>query len=211
MSESTSQSAGGKSTAIILRKMALDRYYLDPVHCKKCGKMIEVPEDMKVPQIKKRKFCNSSCSASYNNERRERKKKENVEEKILNTREKLNLRKEKIKETRINNDFLRSNISKKELFCTSKTYQNARSYICRSARKVYMSSDKEKFCIYCGYNLHFDVAHKKSVSEFPGEAKIKEINSIDNLIPLCKNHHWEYDNGFLSLGDIENKKDQYQL
>ena len=28
---------------------------------------------------------------------------------------------------------------------------------------------------------------------------IEEINNINNLIGLCPNHHWEYDNGLLEL------------
>jgi predicted restriction endonuclease len=54
-------------------------------------------------------------------------------------------------------------------------------------------------CVVCGYNLHVEVAHKKAVSEYDDHITIKEINSIENLIGLCPNHHWEYDNGLITL------------
>lgn len=39
----------------------------------------------------------------------------------------------------------------------------------------------------------------KAVSDFDDSVTIREIDSIDNLIGLCPNHHWEYDNGILKL------------
>ena len=38
------------------------------------------------------------------------------------------------------------------------------------------------------------MAHIKAVSDFNDDTLISEINDIDNLIALCPNHHWEYDN-----------------
>jgi hypothetical protein len=31
------------------------------------------------------------------------------------------------------------------------------------------------------------------VKDFPPEAKLTEINAIDNLVALCPTHHWEFD------------------
>lgn len=30
-------------------------------------------------------------------------------------------------------------------------------------------------------------------------ATISDVNDPSNLVALCKNHHWEFDNGHLSL------------
>ena len=49
------------------------------------------------------------------------------------------------------------------------------------------------------------------MSDFSDDAKISEINDIRNLIALCPNHHWEFDNGKLSEDDkekIENYKNR---
>jgi len=55
-------------------------------------------------------------------------------------------------------------------------------------------------CAICGYTNHYEICHIKSVSSFPPDALIvKEINNINNLIALCPNHHWEFDNDILKL------------
>lgn len=44
-------------------------------------------------------------------------------------------------------------------------------------------------CAICGYDKHVEIAHIKPVSDFADSCTIAEINSIDNLIALCPNHH----------------------
>ncbi len=65
------------------------------------------------------------------------------------------------------------------------------------ARKTYRSSDLPKRCVVCGYNKHYEVCHRKAISEFDLSTAISVVNHIDNLIALCPNHHWEMDNGIL--------------
>jgi predicted restriction endonuclease len=78
-------------------------------------------------------------------------------------------------------------------------YQSARSSIQRHARQTYLDGGKEKKCCVCGYSNHVDVAHIRSVSSFSTDTLIREINDIDNLLPLCPNHHWEYDAGIFKF------------
>lgn len=54
-------------------------------------------------------------------------------------------------------------------------------------------------CLVCGYSLHVDVCHRRPVADFPSVATISDVNDPSNLVALCKNHHWEFDNGHLSL------------
>lgn len=89
--------------------------------------------------------------------------------------------------------------TKGELFANRKNWQSARSSIQKSARKIYMNYNNELKCKICGYNNHVEIAHIKSVSEHDDSSTIAQINSIDNLIGLCPNHHWEYDNGVLKI------------
>jgi hypothetical protein len=49
------------------------------------------------------------------------------------------------------------------------------------------------------------VCHLKGITEFDDSAKLSEINAKENLIGLCPNHHWEYDNGLLTLEEISIK------
>lgn len=86
------------------------------------------------------------------------------------------------------------NCTKKDLFDTYSNYSSARNTIASLARNVYYKSSRPKWCICCGYDKHFEVAHIKAVSDFEDNTLISEINSEDNLIALCPNHHWEYDN-----------------
>ena len=60
--------AGGKARGWDERKEALARYHAVPHFCHNpnCGKMLEVG-DRRVADVMKKKFCNSSCAASYNN------------------------------------------------------------------------------------------------------------------------------------------------
>lgn len=60
-------SAGGKATAKILRGKALEDYYSNPNYCKNCGEIIRVPEGGKVQSTRRKRFCNRSCAAIYNN------------------------------------------------------------------------------------------------------------------------------------------------
>ena len=89
--------------------------------------------------------------------------------------------------------------TKGDLFNNRKNWQSARTSIRRSAQKAYEESGKPYECAICGYNKHVEIAHIKAVSDFDDDALVSEINHPDNLIGLCPNHHWEYDNGLLKL------------
>ena len=205
-------SAGGQVMAIRLRKEALDRYYKKPNVCNNCKEVIEVGEGQKVGDARKKKFCDRRCAAIFNNQGRARDKtkfvkigkkkkykvkkckeekcKELVEKRVTTCRKCID---ERIKENE--EKFLSR--TKKEHFDSYNHYSVARARITKHSRKVFDKSDKKRECLLCGYSLHVDVAHVKDVKDYEDDATIREINHIDNLIPLCKNHHWEFDEGFL--------------
>lgn len=56
-----------------------------------------------------------------------------------------------------------------------------------------------KPCAVCGYNKHVELCHKKPVSTFPNSTKLSIVNSEKNIVQLCRNCHWEFDNGLLRL------------
>lgn len=89
--------------------------------------------------------------------------------------------------------------TKGELFSSRKNWQSARSSIRNSANSIFKKGNSSPKCAICGYHHHVEIAHIRAVSDFDETATIREINSIDNLIGLCPNHHWEYDNGILEL------------
>jgi len=54
-------------------------------------------------------------------------------------------------------------------------------------------------CRACGYKLHVELAHIKPITSFPLTATLAEVNSPSNVLPLCPNHHWEFDHGYLKF------------
>ena len=98
------------------------------------------------------------------------------------------------------------NITKGQLKEIKDTYQRYRSAIRREAENIFKESGLGYKCFICGYDKHIEIAHIKSVSDFSDDTKISEINDIHNLIALCPNHHWEFDNEKLSEADKEKIK-----
>jgi predicted restriction endonuclease len=49
-------------------------------------------------------------------------------------------------------------------------------------------------CKFCGYKEHVELAHIKGVSEFNDKELLSVVNSEKNVIQLCPNCHWEFDN-----------------
>lgn len=54
-------------------------------------------------------------------------------------------------------------------------------------------------CFICGYSKHVELAHIKPISSFSEQSLLKDINSKNNVVQLCPNCHWEFDNGLVSL------------
>lgn len=57
-------------------------------------------------------------------------------------------------------------------------------------------------CERCGYSKHVELCHIKSVSSYPIEATLGEVNHPTNLVVLCKNCHWEFDHNMVTIDDI---------
>ena len=57
----------------------------------------------------------------------------------------------------------------------------------------------------CGYGLHVELCHIKPLMSFHDDALLKEVNCPTNILILCPNHHWEFDNNLLSFNDFDPK------
>ncbi|MCO6501383.1 MAG: HNH endonuclease [Vicingus serpentipes] len=190
-------SAGGKVTAIINRERSLLRYYNSPNYCIHCNKIIVVKDNEKAAETRKRKFCSRSCANTHNN-LKIKSSSENRRICPLCGKKKNTYSTLCIKCFNKSKEIITS-LTKGELFDKYRNWQSARSTIQSNARKVLIESGREMKCVECEYSLHVDCCHIKDVSEFSSDSLISEINDTNNLVWLCKNHHWEFDNELLKL------------
>lgn len=167
-----------------LRAKLLAEYYQNPSLCLTCKQVIKVTK--KVYEAREKKFCNRKCFGKNQSKKYEENKKPKVK-----SEPKLRIR--KVVESIIPNKTLQ------ELKEKGKNYQSRRSIICKNARVTLNRHDANQTCKVCNYSLHVEVCHVKPVKSFSIDAKISEINALENLIYLCPNHHWEFDNGYLKI------------
>lgn len=53
-------------------------------------------------------------------------------------------------------------------------------------------------CPICAYTKHVELCHIKPITHFPKDTLISKVNERTNVIPLCRNCHWESHHGFIS-------------
>ena len=76
----------------------------------------------------------------------------------------------------------------------------------RAFAKSWNKNLKEQACQCCGYSKHIEFCHIKAISSFDLDATLGEINSPDNIAILCRNCHWEFDHGELTIEQIPKRK-----
>lgn len=66
----------------------------------------------------------------------------------------------------------------------------------RKVRKHLQRHDESRTCSIpgCTWSHTPHVAHVRAIKDFLDTATIREINDWMNLVPLCPNHHWIFDN-----------------
>jgi len=67
------------------------------------------------------------------------------------------------------------------------------------ARYNYEKANLPRVCANCGYDKHVEICHVKAINSFPEETPVAVISDLTNLVALCPNCHWEFDNGILIL------------
>jgi hypothetical protein len=72
----------------------------------------------------------------------------------------------------------------------SNRYDRVRAH----AHRKYKDELNKPVCNACSYDKHVEICHKRPISDFPKTTTLKEVNSKENILFLCPNCHWEYDN-----------------
>lgn len=177
------------------------------VNCNKCKiKFKKTNSEVKRSKTG-RHYCSKSCAASINNLGVERNK--------------------KVKRTcnRCSKEYSRTTRHKSPLICKSCStgiadkreaakntsigeYQvkgkppswknSAIRNFCRSWNKEL----RELPCQSCGYDKHVELCHVKPITSFGSTATLREVNSPDNILVLCRNCHWEFDHSLLPIAEI---------
>lgn len=204
------QKHGGQLTSILMKKRAQEKYDKNPIICLNCLKIIPL-NGRRPSKVKKRKFCSTHCSAVFNNKKypkREASPYNKNPTSLCKICGALIYLKKRTKNTFLNRKVCDSCLkpqddyywlpdigskTKKEIFLKYKNWQSARSIILKHAIGIYLLSGRPKQCAVCKYEKKVQISHVRSVSGFSDDTIIALINDINNLVPLCPTHHWEFD------------------
>ena len=144
------------------------------------------------------KFCSRSCAATHNNHNPKRKLSNNC----IDCNKSIHKGRSRCKECYMEN----KNKSWQNKTLRELKKGNANNYgypmIRQDSRRKYIKSGQPMECAICKYNFHVDICHKKDIKTYGLDTPIYVINDITNLVALCKNHHYEYDKGYLSDPDV---------
>lgn len=156
-------------------------------NCLECGKETNNP-----------KFCSCHCSVIYWNKKQPKRK--------CTTNICPNCGNKKYPQSRLcqkcNIDSIWKNAMEskiKDYFRDDSPSRSKYNDIRKWARKLMEFSGKKKECEICGFDIHVEVCHKIPIYSFPEDSLMKEVNSLDNLVYLCPNHHIMFDKGLIGF------------
>lgn len=138
------------------------------------------------------KFCSRSCSSSYNGKLKPKRK---LTRTCADCDTKVNYR----------NKYCKSchdiRFKAKDMTIGESMYKHHKSaaYALIRSRAVSNMKPKGKPCSNCGYTNHVEVCHIKAISSYDKSTLISVVNNKSNLVLLCPNCHWEFDNGLLKM------------
>lgn len=153
-------------------------------------------------------FCSRSCAASYNNVARA---------KFIPVQRCVNCGVEYVNKyrdiTRTCSSRCRMEKNMKDTVMSSKinhnganTYDKIRHNARRYSKHIY-----PKYCMNCGYNKHYEVCHVVDIKDFDRESTVYDVNQANNIVHLCPNCHWEFDNNGISLSSIKSLQRTHKL
>ena len=143
------------------------------------------------------KFCSRSCAAKYNNKLYPKRKLTRVctqcPNQVTDYTSKL------CTTCQLNRYKKYFTLRDLQNYITHKGRHKSWLYSIVRARCRKEHAERFKECYNCGYSLHIEMCHIKPITSFPLDTLITTVNSLNNVVGLCRNCHWELDHGHLSL------------
>ena len=143
-------------------------------------------------ETKNPKFCSRSCSATSSN--------------LVSPKRRLGKNRCKGCNIPTRNSRLYCDICWKKDYTLEEVKYNklpAASYYSQVRNRArVVAKNLPKSCRKCGYDKHVEVCHIKAISSWPSDTLLSTINSLDNLILLCPNCHWEFDNNLWDVSEL---------
>jgi len=87
--------------------------------------------------------------------------------------------------------------------CIKKLHSSSKHVHIRQLARSWFKDLSSLPCANCGYKKHVELCHIKPIHSFSLDSKLKDVNSYENLIQLCPNCHWEFDNDNLIVNNIK--------
>lgn len=141
------------------------------------------------------KYCSRSCAAKMNNKIPKRKltrKCRECDDIVWTYR---HTRCKKHFEDYKNNHYRNKTLGEyRNMFSVKGKHPSWVSSHIRNFARSWLKHLRKLPCKHCGYDKHVELAHIKPVSSYADSALLGEVNSEDNVIQLCPNCHWEFDN-----------------
>ena len=142
------------------------------------------------------KFCSRSCAAQYNNKMFPKRKTDKkcivCGEPVLSYRHnRCELHWNEYKESRWKNRTIGEYRNRPSVVGKHPSWLHAHV---RQFARSWLKHMTDLPCAHCGYDKHVELAHIKDVVSFSDDTLLSEVNSEDNVIQLCPNCHWEFDN-----------------
>lgn len=196
------QSVGGKTVGKLRREAALKAYYANPNFCEHCAEVISVGEHQKVCIVRSKRFCGQSCAAKFNNTTTAFPKRKRTPKVCVKCGERhATTRPRQDGSLNYNKLCADCHVDKYQRLAEATKSESSHSQIRGHARKVMKDAGLSCLCAVpgCDYTHFAECCHRTPVKDFPPDTKLKDMNSVDNLVALCPNHHWDFDHGLLTL------------
>jgi hypothetical protein len=137
-------------------------------------------------QTKNKKYCSKSCSATVNNLKPKRARKQWF---CVDCSVEVTHRRQYCDDC---DPRCRGDITLAEAIY-KKHHRSSAFALVRTRARVVVKNEPT-VCEVCSYDKHIEVAHVKGVAEFSEDTLLSVINDRSNLRLLCPNCHWELDN-----------------